>query len=140
MAEINVGEFSEALNDKMDRDGNNIESPRLPIFLVAKQDPTAENNYTWYRKWSDGWVEQGGYISANNVREISSAVTLPVPMANNTYSVTIAPQSTYRTDTSAWNMSIGYYAYSTKLIVNSYGLGSSDLQIGLSWEVKGMAA
>lgn len=80
MEEINVGEFSEALNDKMDRDGNNIESPRLPIFLVAKQDPTAENNYTWYRKWSDGWVEQGGYISANNVREISSAVTLPVPI------------------------------------------------------------
>lgn len=133
-AGLNAGLF----NNKADRDFYNTS---MIDFVVARQLPTAENNYTWYRKYRSGWVEQGGYISANNAREISSAVTLPVPMANMNYSVTIAPQSIYRTDTSAWNMTIGYYVYSaTKLIVNSYGLGSSDLQIGLCWEVKGMAA
>ena len=46
MPDINIGEIAEALNDKMDRDANNIESPKLPIFLVDVQYPTAENNYT----------------------------------------------------------------------------------------------
>lgn len=29
-------------------------------FVVESQLPTAENNYTWYRKYKSGWVEQGG--------------------------------------------------------------------------------
>ena len=105
------------------------------------QEPTAANNYTWYRKYADGWVEQGGYVSANSVREISAAVTLPVAMANTLYSVTLAPQSVYRNDNQTWNIGIGYYAYSTtRIVVNSYGLGNSDLQLGLCWQVSGMAA
>lgn len=43
------------------------------------------NNSVWYRIYSDGWCEQGfpdGYIQEH-------IVTLPVPMANNTYTVSI---------------------------------------------------
>ena len=29
-------------------------------YVIASQNPTAENNYTWYRKYQSGWVEQGG--------------------------------------------------------------------------------
>ena len=50
MPDINVNELAEAINDKMDRDANNLESPKLPVFLVDVQYPTAENGYTWYFK------------------------------------------------------------------------------------------
>lgn len=51
MADINVGQLAEAINDKMDRDAHNVQSPSSVV--IEKQDPSADNNYTWYRKWSD---------------------------------------------------------------------------------------
>ena len=32
----------------------------LSHYLVAAQYPSAANGYSWYFKYSDGWVEQGG--------------------------------------------------------------------------------
>lgn len=29
--------------------------------VVAFQIPTADNDYTWYRKYASGWVEMGGF-------------------------------------------------------------------------------
>ena len=60
--------------------------------VVAFQAPTASNNYTWYRKYSSGWVEQGihGNLSAANSftqldghsgMEIQNAFNLPIKMA-----------------------------------------------------------
>lgn len=34
-------------------------------YVTAWQSPTAENNYTWYRKYNSGWVEQGGMLASN---------------------------------------------------------------------------
>jgi len=85
MSDINVGQITEALNDKMDRDANNIESPRLPVFLVAKQDPSSTNSYTWYRKYSDGWVEQGGIHTFST--SSPHTVNLPITMADTKYLV-----------------------------------------------------
>lgn len=50
--------------------------------VVAWQAPTAENNYTWYRKHSSGWVEQG----ILNLQD-GATFTFPVPMASTNYSV-----------------------------------------------------
>ena len=49
-------------------------------YVTEWQNPTAENNYTWYRKYASGWVEQGG---------TTTAVTLsfPVQFENNFYSI-----------------------------------------------------
>lgn len=49
-------------------------------YVVESQLPTAENNYTWYRKYKSGWVEQGGYST-------SQTVTLPIEMADTNYLV-----------------------------------------------------
>ena len=52
--------------------------------VIAFQAPTSTNNYTWYRKYADGWVEQGGRctVPATNANTSSSVtVTLPVPIA-----------------------------------------------------------
>lgn len=47
-------------------------------ILVASQMPSAANNYTWFRKYSDGYVEQGGLA-------LSSTVTYPVPLSSWSY-------------------------------------------------------
>lgn len=50
--------------------------------VVEFQEPTAANNYTWYRKYADGWVEQGGRKSNN-----TGTCTLPVEMSDTNYTI-----------------------------------------------------
>lgn len=52
--------------------------------VIDFQAPTAGNNYTWYRKYADGWVEQGGIQTGNGVYG-KATVNLPVEMADDTY-------------------------------------------------------
>ena len=47
-------------------------------FVTEWQNPTAENGYTWYRKYKSGWIEQGGKSSSLNV-------VFPVQMLNTNY-------------------------------------------------------
>lgn len=54
-------------------------------MLIAVQRPTAENDYTWYRLWSDGWVEQG-----QKIIDTTTTITLPVEMENDWYTITTA--------------------------------------------------
>lgn len=56
MADINVGAISEALNNKADRDFNNV----LSNYDYVVQ--TYKSGTTWYRKYKSGWVEQGGFF------------------------------------------------------------------------------
>lgn len=66
------------------------------VRLVARQDPTSSNNYEWYRKYSDGWVEQGGWIEGGE--NIASNVRFPVAMTNTYYSLSFGgTQSTNAT-------------------------------------------
>ena len=47
-----------------------------------------ETSYTdssWYRIWSDGWVEQGGFIVTTSAS--SQIITLPVEMASNLFNI-----------------------------------------------------
>lgn len=57
--------------------------PDTADYVVETQLPTAANNYTWYRKYTSGWVEQGGKIVNPNGNLI--AVTLPIPMKDIAY-------------------------------------------------------
>lgn len=49
---------------------------KTPRILVRCQKPTADNNYTWYNVYADGWVEQGGYVDVSG----SSAVSTTYPI------------------------------------------------------------
>lgn len=53
--------------------------------VVAFQKPTAENNYTWYRKYASGWVEQGGMNSYGTGTTSNTVIQLLVPMASSRY-------------------------------------------------------
>lgn len=55
----------------------------IPV-LVAYQYPDISNKYTWYRKYSDGWVEQGGMGEDNNYT-LNCRIYLPIEFKDNTY-------------------------------------------------------
>ena len=134
MSDIDFGAISEALNDKMDRDANNIESPRLPIFLVDVQYPTPENNYRWYRLYSDGWIEQGGYQAVGDDARVTVALTKP--MADTNYTVTFGNRSsTYTASTFALPTCLSKTTTTFDIGGQSNGGNCNN-----DWEVKGMSA
>lgn len=134
MADINFGEISEALNEKLDRDTNNIQSPKLPIFLIDVQYPTASNNYRWYRLYSDGWIEQGGYQEVADDANVT--VTLTKPMADTNYSVLFGNRSsTYTASTFASPTCIG----KSTTTINIGGQSNSG-NCNCDWMVCGKAA
>lgn len=73
--------------------------PETYDFVIETQLPTANNNYTWYRKYKSGWVEQGG-------KALSKNVTLPVTMANTNYSCMI--NTLYNSTTTTLYNELGY--------------------------------
>lgn len=96
--------------------------------VVAFQTPNSGNNYTWYRKYASGWVEQGGQFAQSGD---GVAITFPVTMANANYSVVggILDNS----GAQGWR-----YANRTTTGFTKNLVGST--QCGGSWEVRGMAA
>ncbi len=57
-------------------------------YVIEYQTPSAENNYTWYRKYKSGWVEQGqGLIYAKS--STVTTHTLPIEMSNTNYTIAI---------------------------------------------------
>lgn len=87
--DINIGAISEALNDKSDRDLRNVDNTAGADAVVEYQLPTAENNYTWYRKYKSGWVEQGGWLDGSTSYK-TTEFGIPVQMANDKYTLTFA--------------------------------------------------
>ena len=60
---------------------SNLDTNNLSVHVVVDSYYDDEGN--WWRKYSDGWVEQGGQDSQGNIRTI----TLLKPMANTAYNV-----------------------------------------------------
>ena len=89
MSDINIGAITETLNDKLDRDLRNVDTTTGADVVIDYQAPTAENGYTWYRKYKSGWVEQGGQSSNSNNSGV--LVTLAVAMASTDYTILVAP-------------------------------------------------
>lgn len=49
-------------------------------YVIEWQAPSAENNYTWYRKYKSGWIEQGGTSTVPNI-------VFPIPFSNENYCI-----------------------------------------------------
>lgn len=82
LANINIGVLAEITSYI-----ENLNAHRVINF----QAPTAENNYTWYRKYADGWVEQGClacYLPAQSANtQAATTCSLPITMADSAYHV-----------------------------------------------------
>lgn len=78
--ENTAGLNAELFNDKVD----------VGHEVIAFQAPTAGNNYTWYRKYADGWVEQGGAFATVNSDYHNETVTLLIEMNSVGYSINVS--------------------------------------------------
>lgn len=98
MSDINIGQITEALNDKSDRDLRNVDTTAKADAVIDYQEPTADNGYTLYRKYASGWVEQGGILSQQGG---VLSVTFPIEMFDTNYTLirvqnqTLGLQSNY---------------------------------------------
>ena len=79
---IDVTALAGDMNAKLDK---SIDGKPVRYVSDAFSDGT-----NWYRKWSDGWLEQGGtYDHGKNEAVRTDTVTLPQPFANASYTVSL---------------------------------------------------
>lgn len=102
--------------------------------VVDFQVPTASNNYTWYRKYSSGWVEQGGTVTPTSVSDHKYAVNIPVEMADANYNL----QVTMINDTS--NNNPTYASVGARAKYTTYFTIYDATDTKKDWKICGMAA
>ena len=74
----------DTLNDTIDDIQDAITTLNGYDYVVESQSPTADNNYTWYRKYKSGFIEIGGKVSIpqkDNSSWATKTVSLPVNMS-----------------------------------------------------------
>lgn len=128
--EQTAGINSSLFNQKADLDLGN--TPMLD-YIVEKLEPTSANNYTWYRKYKSGWVEQG-QARYDLTRNTTTAVTLPIEMADTSYTGQISGANI----TFATASTLAITPKSTTQ-VNLWNYNSSS-GMSVNWQVSGMAA
>ena len=100
--------------------------------VIEFQAPTTANGYTWYRKYADGWVEQGGIYSITDVT--FADFNLIVPMADSNYTAT---GNSAGVTTNAFPLSFNRSAFTTTTFSAKTGNASTG---DFYWYVSGMAA
>lgn len=108
-------------------------------YVIESQLPTAENNYTWYRKYKSGWVEQGGYVAGGGSGVL---VSLIKPMSNTNYQINLTGflHSGTAGNTASVSTDSGVVT-TTHFYVNNYVENGSNkgTGVGFWWTVSGIA-
>ena len=73
----------------------NFLNQRTETHVVDK----GETSTTWYRKYSDGWVEQGGIVNDADFYS-NSSVTFPIPFRDTNYSLCVGSKNNPYNDSS----------------------------------------
>lgn len=110
--------------------------------VVGFQAPTAKNNYTWYRKYSSGWVEQGGIWKGSQTvssltGEANLNIALPMAMANDNFYCSAIPGK------KEYIFVMGLSKTTTNISICIGGYGQASIQRTITecrWQVSGMAA
>ena len=97
-------------------------------YVVESQFPTADNNYTWYRKYKSGWVEQGGSTTST---ENGSTCALPITMNDNHFTALVTVDG----DNSSNYSTAVTTKHTTYIKISTY-----TEQRPCSWYVCGMSA
>ena len=127
--ENTAGITAETLNDKVDK-GHEV---------VEFQAPTASNNHTWYRKYADGWVEQGGVVDTPTA-DTTYSVSMPIEMSDTNYlpQITSTTGNNYAVIASVYTgNAITTTGFSFRL---SHKFNSAGTPTKTVWQVSGMAA
>lgn len=105
--------------------------------LIDFQIPTAANGYTWYRKYADGWVEQGGVFTTTDQRYLTSTINIPIEMNNVNYTC-VATTITTANNTGGGAKIRGKTTTNITLCAGTYESG--NVSTGFNWQVSGMLA
>lgn len=137
-----LGDIS-TLRQSVTTNSNNIttldnRTTNLLDYVIASQAPTADNNYTWYRKYKSGWVEIG-QKSLDLLFNTPKIVTLPVTMADTNYYTSVQPAHITSSTIFASASTVASFANTTtSILLGQWNTASANLKV--SWEVKGMAS
>ena len=111
-----------------------------PHRVIEFQAPTADNNYTWYRLYADGWVEQGGRVDVQSVpANTSQNISLPVTMVDDKYAISLQ-EYTNSTNISNENANYIYSQTTTGFAWRHTAYGGNTQTMGVIWQVSGMSA
>lgn len=142
MSDINIDAIADSLNNKVDLPSIATSQDDID-FVVEWQKATADNDYTWYRKYKSGWVEQGGRTTTFTNTDIGTAddktVSLPVTMLDSNYSVT----TTRVGACSGWSwreLSVASKTTTAFIIKEWTNAAASGTTCYAEWKVSGMAA
>lgn len=138
MADIDIGQITEALNDKTDRDMRNVDTTAKADAVIDYQEPTTDNGYTWYRKYASGWVEQGGVLTQSGNSSFSATITFSIVMIDNNYNISFAGRG--NNNTAAGNYAGIQYTNESTTGVGVYVGNDNTTFTKLCWQVSGMAA
>ena len=100
--------------------------------VVDYQLPTAANNYTWYRKYASGWVEQGG-LQTSATGSSGVTVTLPVTMSDTNYTVVATVTGDQDYFVGCLNKTVSSFLWRSFTGAQGYDRAGS-------WQVSGIAA
>lgn len=139
--EQTAGLNAELFNGKADRDLKNL--PSNYDYVVATQEATSANGYTWFRKYKSGWVEQGGrtttFTNTASGTSDTKAISLPVVMLDSNYSVSVTKAG----GGSGWSwreLTVDGKT-TTAFTINEWtNAAASGTTCYAEWQVNGMAA
>lgn len=140
-----VGEFSqtateqtaglnaEMFNNKADVDLGNV--PANYDYVIESQLPTADNGYTWYRKYKSNWVEQGGCTVTSSTAGNATSVVFAIPMADTSYSA-VGSRVVRGTSGNGYQTAVAFSVYTT----TGMKVHSGQASCTIAWQISGMAA
>lgn len=131
MSDINFGAMTEALNDKADRDLNNMTANI--DYVVESKYPTTDDP-TWYRKYKSGWLEQGGRIAPTT--NASLTYSFPKPFLDSDYTLTVGVISGDNYTKSVQLNSISPTSFSYKIATDGGNLVANTFM----WSAAGQGA
>ena len=117
ISKINMERIN-GLLDKLDEVTNKINSMKYVI-------ESGSNSNGWYRKWSDGFIEQWNVLTSNQKNQ---TINLPISFSNTTYYVNFIQ---YRPNASSvgWDY---HYVVRTSITKSSFQINVADAD-GISW-------
>lgn len=127
------------IHDGITPGGHTVGANQLPDnidYVVEWQTPTAENNYTWYRKYASGWIEQGGLVIGGAPQTVNMAIT----MQNTNYSCIISSEFTSSSNDGACTFGIMSGSKTTTSFVIAHNAYLDWKPYGCEWVVRGMTA
>ena len=106
-------------------------------YVVESQEPTEENNYSWYRLYKSGWVEQGGFCSGTAE---NNPVTLAIEMKDTEYTIVATNMQTTAVDAWGWIVVSRDSQTTTGFSLGGRQGTDSITPVRTNWQVSGMSA